>query len=851
MHFDNYREIWPYRDWVIRSFNSNQPYDQFMVEQIAGDLLDNPSTDQLIATGFQRCNITTNEGGTIEEENLALYAADRVQTIGWVFLGLTMNCAQCHDHKFDTVTMKDYYAMAAFFRNTTQKGLDGNAKDGNSSILYLPHDQDLPRWQALPKEIADSRSKLDHYRTKALEKFVSELPSLNPDSLRAKIRQDQLVLHVPLRDGSGEQARTSQGTSIASASPPVWYAEGKFGPAAILTPQTGFQLGDVGNWEFDHSFSYGAWIKPENRAVSGAIIARMDTANRFRGWDLMQSGARLNVHLIDSWSDNSIKVQTSHEVIAGDRWQHVFVTYDGSQKPDGIKIYVDGVSQPLRVENNSLRPGATLKTETPARIAQRRADQYWSGSIQELRIYEAALSEQEIADLVYSDELGLLLSLDPAQRTPERVKQSFDMLAHTVDGEYRTLTERVKGLEQEYTQIRDRSPITHIQQERTDTQPETNLLMRGQYDKKGELVRAATPAVLHAFSADLPRNRLGLAKWLTDAQNPVTARVTVNRFWQEVFGNGLVATPEDFGVMGSPPTHPELLDWLAVDFRENGWNVKRFYKQLLMSATYRQSATTTPEKLEADPHNALLSRGPRFRMDGEMIRDFALATSGLLSSNMYGPGVKPYQPENIWNIVGLPEGNTRNYRQDSGENLYRRSLYSFWKRMAHPPNLEILNAPSREVCVVKRERTNTPLQALVTLNDPVFVEAARTLAQRMIKAATELNPDAVSISGNDRTANSQISRSDSANTADAQANNTILNQISLTVLARKLSEKELELLQQDYTDFLTHYQTHPDEAQALLNTGESPVLSGIQPVELAAWTMICQQFLNLDEAITK
>jgi hypothetical protein len=847
MHFDNYREMWPYRDWVIRAFNANQPFDQFMIEQIAGDLLEQPSTDQLIATGFQRCNITTNEGGTIEDENLALYAADRVQTFGWAFLGLTLNCAQCHDHKFDAVTTKEYYAMAAFFRNTTQRGLDGNSKDGNAAILHLPVEADLARWKALPVEIAAAKTELEQYRSSAYGKFVESLKAIDKATLTQKARQTDLELHVPFTDGSGEQAQTSRGTSIASLGQPGWNPDGKFGPAAAITQPTSFLIGDAGDWEFDQAFSYGAWIKPTDRNSTGAIIARMDTANRFRGWDLMQQGTRLSVHLIDSWSDNSIKVRTENEVVAGDRWQHVFVTYDGTRRSEGIKIFVDGVSQPMAVENSSLKEGATLKTATPARIGQRRSDSFWSGSIQELRMYRCALSEREVADIVYGDELRVLLALEESLRTPERIKQSFDLLIPSVDAEYKNHAQRFAELEREYDEIRQRSPITHIQQEKTDTQPETPLLMRGEYDKLGEMVKAGTPGLLHPFADNLPRNRLGLAKWLADPGNPVTARVTVNRFWQEIFGQGLVATAEDFGVMGTAPTHPELLDWLAVDFQENGWNVKRFYKQVLMSATYRQSAEITKVKLESDPANALLSRGPRFRMDGEMIRDFALSTSGLLSTKMYGPGAKPYQPENIWSIVGLPEGNTRNYQQDTGENLYRRSLYSFWKRMAHPPNLEILNAPSREVCVVKRERTNTPLQALVTLNDPLFVEAARNLAQRSLRSLREMDPNSVALSA----ASSKTNPSEKKTGSHDFSVPDVLEQISLTALGRKLSKKEVEYLTRDYQDYLAHYEGHPEDAQSLLKTGESPVDSAIAAPELAAWTMVCQQFLNLDEAITK
>lgn len=347
-----------------------------------------------------------------------------------------------------------------------------------------------------------------------------------------------------------------------------------------------------------------------------------------------------------------------------------------------------------------------------------------------------------------------------------------------------------------------------------------NILMRGAYDQPGEEVAAAVPAALPPLPAGAPRNRLGLAQWTVDRTNPLTARVTVNRFWQEVFGQGLVITTEDFGVTGMLPTHPHLIDWLAVEFQDSGWDVKRLFKLMLMSASYRQSAAADADKLERDPANALLARGPRFRMDAEMLRDTALASSGLLSRKMYGPGTRPYQPGEIWNVVGLPGGDTRKYTQDSGEDLYRRTLYHFWKRMAHPPNLEAFNAPSREVCTVRRERTNTPLQALVTLNDPQFVEAARRLAENTLR---------------DHAAD------------DRQA----LRYVARRVLCREFTDNELQVLLADKRAYLDHYRSSPEDAAALVGVGDAPLDEGIPPVELACWTMLCSEVMNLDEALNK
>ena len=361
--------------------------------------------------------------------------------------------------------------------------------------------------------------------------------------------------------------------------------------------------------------------------------------------------------------------------------------------------------------------------------------------------------------------------------------------------------------------------MTHIQRERKDSPAMAHILMRGEYDKKGDHVAADTPTALHPMREDAPKNRLGLASWLVDPANPLTARVTVNRFWQELFGRGIVPTPEDFGVAGMLPSHPKLLDWLAIDFQENGWDVKGFFKQLFMSNTYRQSALTNEDKIIKDRNNEIFSRGPRFRMDAEMIRDYALASSGLLSEKMYGPSVRPYQPINIWDVVGLPGGNTRDYVQDEGEGLYRRTLYSFWKRMAPPPNMDAFNAPSREVCTVRRERTNTPLQALVTLNDPQFVETARKLAESALRSSSDADSTAAYIA--ERT------------------------------LCRPLGDDERGIILEAHRDFLAHYQTAPDAALKLLQVGNTKMDSDLDPAEVAAWTMVASEMFNLDEVLNK
>ncbi len=826
LHFDNYREMWPYRDWVIRAFNANQPFDQFITEQLAGDLLAKPSDDQLIATGFQRCNVSTNEGGTIDAENLAIYATDRVQTFGWVFLGLTTNCAQCHDHKFDPLTMRDFYSLAAFFGNTTTPAKDGNSKDGKGPVIMVPSEADRPRWESLPAEITVAKSQRDERKKQSTGDFEKWLTAATPNAVPG-VPNEGLVLHLPLDEGAGNEVRNLAGSpeNFSADGPIEWQAGGKLGSAPLIKMGSTFKLGDRGDFEKDQAFSYGAWImtpeKIAKRGVNASILARMDQANGHRGWDLWQTGKTLAVHLIDLWDGNALKVATKEGVVIPGKWQHVFVTYDGSAKPNGIKIYLDGVAMPLRVEKNTLREDATIRAKTPLRIGQRsNAAVFEGGLVQEVRIYDRQLTGDEVVVLAKTAEVRAVLAKAAGDRSKEEQNILLDYYLTTSDEVYTVLAQALQKLEAEQVAIQARSPVTHIQREKPDTPPMANILMRGAYDQVGEEVTAATPAALHSWPADAPLNRLGLAMWVVDRSNPLTARVTVNRFWQEIFGRGLVNTPEDFGVSGSLPSHPELLDWLASDFVESGWDVKRFYKQMFMSASYRQAATTSPAKLERDPENVLLSRGPRFRMDAEMVRDTALSVSGLLSPRMYGPGTKPYQPNDIWNMVGLSNGDTRIYKQDQGENLYRRTMYNFWKRMAPSPNMEAFNAPSREVCTVQRERTNTPLQALITLNDPQFVEAARRLAENALIAS----------SGDE---------------------GMTLSYIVERVLSRPLTNDEQTLVLTAQKDYLGHYQKNPEDATALISVGESKADEDIAAATLAAWSMVCNQVMNLDEALNK
>jgi hypothetical protein len=782
LHFDNYREMWAYRDWVIDAFNRNLSFDEFIVEQLAGDLLPKPTLDQLIATGFNRCNISTNEGGTIPEENLVMYTRDRTETVAQVFLALTANCATCHDHKFDPITTRDFYSLSAFFNNTTQGALDGNIS-GTPPILFVPRREDRRRWDELAKEIKETQNKIEKRKQAARPDFDQWLASARSDMVAELLPSRGLVLEASL----GE-----------------------------VQNQT-LQISGAGDFEKNQGFSIGTWVKLPKRGMTGALAARMDNTNNYRGWDLWLENDRVGMHIVNKWSDNALKVTAKTSLKPG-QWHHVFVTYDGSGKAAGVKIFVNGAQQPVDVFTDQL--SQTIRTSVPFKVGQRHTSERLVGAMfEDLRLYDRALANAEVDQLAKGTKTRTVLAKDAKQRSSQEVADLYAWWLITLDGPARALGSSLDSLRREETTLRSRGTSTHITQERPQ-EAVAYVLFRGQYDQRRDQVKADTPKSLPPLPTSAPHNRLGFARWLLEPDHPLTARVTVNRFWQEVFGTGIVRTAGDFGVMGDLPTHPELLDWLAVELRESGWDVKRFFKLLVTSAAYRQAATVTQEKLDKDPQNLLLSRAPRFRLDAEMMRDYALAASGLLVRKIGGPSVKPYQPEGVWEAVAMIGSNTRDYKRDSGDKLYRRSLYTFWKRGAPPASMEILNAPSREFCTVRRERTDTPLQALVTLNDPQFVEAARHLAETALKE------------GGDRT-------------------EMRLDVLAKRLLARPFRTEESGVMQGTLKDLLAFYQTHADDARKLIAVGESRADTTLDVPTLAAYTMLANQLFNLDEVLNK
>ncbi|MCW5964051.1 MAG: DUF1553 domain-containing protein [Bryobacterales bacterium] len=807
IHIDNYREIWPYRDWVIKAFNRNLPFDQFTVDQLAGDMLPNPTLEQRIATGFQRCNVTTNEAGIIEDEYEEIYAKDRADTVGAVWLGMTVGCATCHDHKFDPIKAADFYALGAFFRNTTQQVYDENVYD-TPPILLVPAEKDRPRWIAVQDRLSAIRQEIARMEAAAPEAFTAWAATATRDeTIRPLSAEDEVFTAEPFRLMVGQP-----GVSLGQG--PHEGTEAVHFPAAL---NQGLRIEDAEKQDADEPFSVSIeFLTPERRDATYTLVQRRHREANNRGWSLAVADRVLIFNLTGGASD-SIEYRADRQLLMRNGvWNHITVTYDGMRTQEGLQLYLNGQRMPLlgrQIKPEKLR--GEIDVTEPIVLGGGLA----GGAISDFRIFRRLVTESEAKLLARWTAVESALAKPAAERTEAHHAALLSYYLNSRHEDFRAVAAEQAELNDEAHEIAQRGAITHVMHERTDQTPFAHVLHRGAYDQRRERVEASPPSVLPSLPAHLPRNRLGLAQWLFLEENPMTARVTVNRMWQEVFGTGIVRTTDDFGSQGEPPVNQPLLDWMAIDFRESKWDVKRYYRQLLLSATYRQESVATPLNLEKDPQNRLLSRGPRFRMDAEMVRDAALASSGLLATRIGGPSVKPYQPEGIWEAVAMFGSNTRFYQQDEGAGLYRRSMYTFWKRSAPPASMDIFNAPTRENCTVLRERTNTPLQALVTMNDPQFFEAARVLAGRAMN--TEAHFDGR------------------------------LSYIAQRLLARPLSGAEQAIAEGAFSDYRGYYSANPEHAQKMLAQGDSAPDPSLPVSDFAAYTMLTNQLMNLDEVLNK
>ncbi len=791
LHFDNERALWKYRDWVIDAFNRNLPFDQFTVEQLAGDLLPSPTLDQRIATGFNRCNVSTSEGGSIDDEVLVRYAVDRVETTATVFMGLTMGCCVCHDHKFDPLSQREFYQLFAFFSSVEERAMDGNAL-APPPIIKTPSPEQAARQRQLADLIAETRRQIAAELAKV--EYVEPAP--------APARPPQPREIVLIDDAHTPRATPPSGSPwhfVAAPSPVLSGERASTRKAAGLSQHffTGAERGlRVG--EGDKLFAY-VYLDPQDKPKE--VMLQFNDGS----WEHRAT-----------WGDDVIPwgaAGTAGRIPMGplpEPGQWVWLEVEAAKVGLNPGAMINGWAFTQHA-GTCYWDKAGIVSRTPQAGESFDSQLAWVG-------YERSRSKSTLPRGVQD-----AIKVDESARNDDQKKIIRDYFLEHIYAKTRPLFapghERLAKAEQELTSLDAAIPTTMVMQEMPQPR-DTFILVRGAYDKKGEKVVAGTPAALPPMPAGAPANRLGLAQWLVQPSHPLTARVAVNRFWQQYFGTGIVKTSGDFGAQGQWPTHPELLDWLATEFVGSGWNVKQLQKLIVMTYAYQQSSRATPQLLERDPENLLLARGPRFRLDAEVVRDAALAAGGLLVERLGGHSVRPYQPEGVWEAVAFLGSNTSIFQPDQGDALYRRSLYTFWKRTAPPPSLTTFDAPSRETCTVRRARTNTPLQALVLMNDKQYVEAARKLAERTMHEG-------------------------------GATVETRIAQAFRVATARHPDAEELAVLVQIYQGQLVEYQADKEAAAKLLSVGDSKRDETLDAGELAAYTMVANLILNLDEVITK
>ncbi len=795
MHLDNQRSIWPYRDWVIRAFNADMPFDRFTVVQLAGDLLPEATVQDRVATGFNRCNVSTSEGGAIDEEFRVRYAVDRVKAIGSVWLGLTIGCAVCHDHKFDPISQKEFYELFAFYNSTADKPMDGNALLP-PPVVKLPTPQQAAQAETYRKAIAELEAQV-----KAELARIEYVDPVAGDAVGEIGAEDFVWIDDALPAGAEPQGDGPQPWQFVSA--------GEFAPHSGEKSTRRTSAG-----RSQHFFTGAA--QPLVVGSGDVLFAHvyLDGENPPRQIMLQfndgswEHRVYWGENLIDWGKDGSAGRHPGGSLPAAGGWVRLEVPAAQVGLKPGAKINGWAFTQFAGTVHWDT---AGIHSKTPQA----------GRGFESLAVWEKAQQGGAASSLPKPVQDALKVAAD--KRNDAQKKQVHDYFLEHVCSATRHRFDPLHGkldeVKKKQAALEKKIPATLVMADMAQPR-QTHVLHRGQYDQPRETVQPDVPSILPPMKAGLPANRLGLARWLVDADNPLPARVTVNRFWQHYFGTGLVKTTDDFGSQGDPPSHPKLLDWLATEFLASGWDVKKMQRLMVTSATYRQTSAASGEAYARDPDNRLLARGPRFRLDAEVVRDNALAISGLLVGTIGGPSVKPYQPGGLWKAVGYTSSNTANFVQDHGEALYRRSMYTFWKRTSPPPTMLLMDAPSRETCTVRRARTNTPLAALALLNDVQFFEAARKFAERVIH---EAGP----------TPQERIGRA------------------FRLALARPPTDSETKTLLRLYQAQRADYQADPAAAKATIAAGEAPRDEQIDPVELAAWTVVANCILNLDETITK
>ncbi len=809
---DKHRPMWPWRDWVIEAYNENLPYDDFITWQLAGDLLPNPTKEQVLATAFNRNHKQNSEAGIIYEEYRVEYVADRTNTLGKAFLGLTVECARCHDHKYDPISQKEYFRLFAFFNSTFEIGSPSYGIDQTPGpALLLTDSATDTQIAALKRAIAQHEQQVATHHQKAT-------PAITEARVQADVAQHlrrSLVAHYPFDKVTGDRSVNKlDATKPATLNDPL-PVDGVQGEAIGIDANNSVTLGkDVGLFDRSDPFTVSLWIKPA-KTYEEATVFQHSYHKRygFTGYTLLLLDNKPSFQLAHSYPHNATQVTATEALPAGE-WAQVTLTYDGSSRAAGTQIFINGERARTAVVYDNLYKSIIPQEDEHTYAFEgffmgMRANHttFPGGAIDELKIFDRNLTALEVQQ-VYG----------PDATQPATAEQLQEYYRSHYDLPLQEQQRKLRQLRAQENEILSKTSEIMVMGDQPEPRP-TFVLERGVYDAHGESVTPGTPEQVLPFPDTLPQNRLGLARWLTHPQNPLTARVAVNRFWQMHFGQGLVPTSDDFGNQGDLPTHPELLDWLARQFIAPGWDKKAMHKLIVTSATYRQSSVIEPAMLEKDPDNLLLARGPRHRLPAEMIRDNALAISGLLAQKVGGESVYPYQPEGLWDELSNKPWRYQ-YTQSEGDDLYRRSLYTIWKRTAPPPSLLIFDAADRDGCTVRRRTTSTPLQALVLLNDPQYLEACRALAERMLQ----------------------------------EGGNGLKEQLIFgfrALTGRHPDSEEVRIITQMYQEEVARFAEAPESAVAYLSAGEYQPNQELDVVQLASLASVANAIMNTDEAYTK
>lgn len=742
---DRYRDMSPWRDWVIKSFNDNRRYDEFITWQLAGDLLPNATREQRLATGFNRLHPLNMEDGIVDEEYRVESVSDRVAVLGDGIMGLTLACAKCHDHKYDPISQKEYYQMYGFFNNINETGQISWDKGTPVPNMMIPTEQQEKLLAALHQKVDIEKQNLQKVTEAEKAAIANWIGNNGYKNIKTTRPTDGLIAYFPMdktpivnvlnpKQVGKMDREPSTGKDVPN------FTEGYQNKAVLFDGDGWLDLVDVGKFKRDEAFTIGLWVNIPKDLKEGVIFHKNKGTqlHGYRGFHLYLKDNKLEWVMAHTYPENAIITQTVAEM-PKDKWVQLTVTYDGSSSAAGTHIFVNGVEESVEIEKDNLYKDIIFhnlvdiiyKNPIEPNIAiggRWRGRGLTKGKVDEILVYNRSLSALEVLQIAQPNWAATVFNTQPAQLTAAQKSLLEQYYLTNQSQNYKTALGQLFAARSAYVDTIENVPEVMVMQE-MEKPRKTYVLLRGQYDVHGDSVTPDVVKSVMPMPANLPKNRLGLAQWLTHKDHPLTARVAVNRYWQNYFGRGIVKTTQDFGNQGDMPTHPELLDWLAVTFMESGWDVKALQKLIVMSATYQQNSYTSPELLEKDKENVWLARGPSMRLTSEMIRDNALAASGLLNPKVGGESVKPYQPAGLWSMNFDP------YVQDSGANLYRRSFYTYWRRTIPNPTLSTFDQPERSMCTVKRQKTNTPLQALVLLNDPTFIEASKVIGENMARIA--------------------------------------------------------------------------------------------------------------------